>query len=123
VVIGCASNSQPNPLDLVLSESFPGTVVKLGRARTFVRRHFLGMLERAAIGEIGGDPGRAEGVIADRRRDAGRGRAPADHEPGVRLKSQLVGEGEGRLTPSYTRAIALPSMLAAKPFYRIIRST
>jgi hypothetical protein len=29
------------------------------------------MLERAAIGEIGGDPGRAKGVIADRRRNAG----------------------------------------------------
>ena len=34
--------------------------------------------------EIGGDPGRAKRVIADRRDDAGRGGAPADHAPGVR---------------------------------------
>src|ERR1700761_2459213 len=36
-------------------------------ARAFVRGHFLRVLERAAISEIGGDPGRTEAVIADRR--------------------------------------------------------
>jgi hypothetical protein len=56
-------------------------VVKLGRARAFVRRHFLGVLERAAVGKIGGDAGRAKGVAADRCRDAGRRGAPADHPP------------------------------------------
>jgi hypothetical protein len=37
-----------------------------------VRGHFLSVLERAAIGEIGGDPGRAERVATDFGRDAGR---------------------------------------------------
>jgi hypothetical protein len=55
------------------------------RAWAFVRRHFLRVLERAACGDISGDPGGAERVTADIRRDAGRGGAPADHPPGVRL--------------------------------------
>ena len=48
-------------------------------------------VERAAIGEVGGDPGGAEGAAADRRRDAGRCRAPAGHPPGIRLAHWLVG--------------------------------
>jgi hypothetical protein len=40
-----------------------------------VRRHFLRVLERAAIGKVSGDAGRAERVIADRRVNAG-GEAP-----------------------------------------------
>jgi hypothetical protein len=42
-----------------------------------MRRHFLRVLKRAAIGKVGGDPGRPEGVGADFRLNAGRGRAPA----------------------------------------------
>ena len=44
-----------------------------------VRGHFLGVLKRSPIGEVGGDPGGAERVTADFRRGAGRGGAPADH--------------------------------------------
>ena len=44
-----------------------------------MRRHFLRVLERAACGDISGDPGGAERVTADFRRGAGRGGAPADH--------------------------------------------
>jgi hypothetical protein len=84
--------SQPDPLDFVLREPFPRAVVKLGRARTLVRRHFLRVFERTAVGEIGGDPGRAECLAADRRGDAGRLRTPADHEPGVRLRQRPVGQ-------------------------------
>ena len=47
------SLSQPDPFHLVLGETLFRTVVKLGRARALVRRHFLGVLERAAIGETG----------------------------------------------------------------------
>jgi hypothetical protein len=46
-----------------------------------VRRHFLRVFERAAIGKLGSDTGRAERVIADRRVNAGGDRAPADHAP------------------------------------------
>jgi hypothetical protein len=60
-----------------------------------VGSHFLSMLERAAIGEIGSDAGRAERVIADRRSDAGCRRTPADHEPGGVLIHRAVGERIG----------------------------
>src|SRR5271170_1363201 len=66
---GC---SQPDPLHLVLGEPLLRAVVKLGRARALMRGHFLRMLERTAVGEIGGDPGSAECVAADRLGDAGR---------------------------------------------------
>ena len=69
--------SEPDPLHLVLREPLLGAVIKLGRARAFVRRHLLRAFKRAAIGEVSGDAGRAEGVIADRRVDAGRAGAPA----------------------------------------------
>jgi hypothetical protein len=41
------------------------------------------MLECAAIGEIDGDPDRAKGMIADRRRNAGGDRAPWGFGQGV----------------------------------------
>jgi hypothetical protein len=44
-----------------------------------MRSHFLSVLDRAAISEIGGDPGCTAGVTADFRRDAGRCRPSADH--------------------------------------------
>ena len=37
-----------------------------------MRGHFLRVLERAAVGEIGGDPGGTKRVAADRRRNTGR---------------------------------------------------
>ena len=64
--------------------------------RWWVRRHEKGgkrhempvhhKLERAAILEIGGDPRRPETVVAELGDDAGRGRSPADHRVGVRLR-------------------------------------
>src|SRR5271155_26486 len=82
---------QSDPLDLVLGKAFLGAVVKLGCARALVRRHLLRVLERAAIGEVGGDTSRAEGVTADRRRNASCHGATADHPPRVRLAHRLVG--------------------------------
>jgi hypothetical protein len=38
-----------------------------------VRSHFLRMLERAAIGKVGGDPGVPKRVASDCFRDAGGG--------------------------------------------------
>jgi hypothetical protein len=67
---------EPNPLHLVLREPLLSTVIQLRGAGTFVRRHFLGVLEGAAIGEIGCDPGGTERVAADFRRDASRRSAP-----------------------------------------------
>ena len=53
-------------------------------------RHLRGLLERPLVLEVGGDPGRAESMIADRRRDPGLPRPPADHLPGVRLGERPV---------------------------------
>ena len=60
-----------------------------------MRRHFLSVLQRAAIGKVRGDAGRAECMIADRRVDAGRNSASADHAPGVRLLHGLLGQNGG----------------------------
>src|SRR6266404_8684232 len=62
---------KPNPLHLVLSEPLLRQIVELGCARALVRGHFLSVLERAAVGEIGGDAGSAKRMATDRRRDAG----------------------------------------------------
>src|SRR5271166_1469701 len=56
------------------------------------------MLKSAAILEIGGDPGRTERVIADRRMNADSNGPPADHAPGVGLRHRLVGQ-HGRAVP------------------------
>ena len=53
------------------------------------------MLERATITEIGGDACRAERVVSDRRMDARRCSAPADHAPSVRLRHRSVSKRHG----------------------------
>jgi AraC-like DNA-binding protein len=53
--------SQSYPLDFVLRKSVLGAIIKLRRARALVRGHRLRVLERAAVTEIGSDPGCAEG--------------------------------------------------------------
>src|SRR5271154_5700331 len=77
--------SQPDPLHLVLGEPLLGAVVELGCVRALMRRHFLRMLERAAVGEVSGDAGRAECVAADFLSDAGGSGPLADHAPCIRL--------------------------------------
>ena len=71
--------SQPDPLYLVLSETLFRTVVKLGRARALVRRHFLRVLECTTVGQIGGDAGGAERVAADCLGNVGGGGTAPDH--------------------------------------------
>jgi len=82
---------KPDPLHLVLREPLLGAVIEVCRARAFVRRHFLRVFERAAIGKISGDAGRAKRVIADRRVNAGGDSAATDHAPGVGLIHGLLG--------------------------------
>lgn len=57
-----------------------------------MRCHFLRMLKSTAVREIGGDAGRAEGVVADRRCDAGGDSTAAQHAPRVSLGQRLIGE-------------------------------
>src|SRR5271154_2178149 len=72
-----------NLLDLIERDLVVGAIVKLGGAGTLVSGHGLGVFERAAIIEVGGYSGRAEGVITHRRRNTGAPRAALQHAPGV----------------------------------------
>src|SRR4051794_18187518 len=82
---------EANSLDLVLSETLFRTVVELSRARALVRCHFLRVLERAAIGEIGGNAGRPERMAANRLGNARHGGTAPNHAPGIGLAHRLVG--------------------------------
>jgi len=46
-----------------------------------MRRHLTGLLQRAAVLQVGGDAGAAEGVVADFGGDADRLGAPAIASP------------------------------------------
>ena len=59
-------------------------------------RHLRGAFERAAVLQVSGDAGRAKGMIADARDDAGRPGAPLNHRISVRLGQGMAGELAGR---------------------------
>jgi hypothetical protein len=63
---------EPNSLDLVLGKPLFRSVIELCRPRTLVCRHFLSVLERSAVGEVGGDTGSPECVTANFLGDARR---------------------------------------------------
>src|SRR5262249_6909881 len=65
-------------------------VVELGGAGGGMRRHLARLLERAAVLQVSGDAGAAEGVVADLRCDAGRLGATAHHCPGITIELLLV---------------------------------
>ena len=54
--------------------------------------HRSGLFQRAAVLEIGGDAGGAEGVVADLRLDPGGAGAAADHLIGIGLGQGRAGE-------------------------------
>src|ERR1700740_1751887 len=64
-------------------------VIKLGCPRRFVVSDLLSNFEFAAVLQIRRDAGRAEGMIANPRFDAGRFRAPADDAVGVLLEEGI----------------------------------
>ena len=57
-----------------------------------MRSHGLCVLKLTAVLEIGDDAGCSEGMIADRRHDAGSGRTLADHEPSGGLVHGLLSQ-------------------------------
>ena len=89
-----------NPLDLIEADLVAAAVIELRRSRRGMVRHRGGLFERAAILEIGGDPGRPEAMVAELGSDAGCRGAPADHRIGIRLRQhgvrQLVGAASDR---------------------------
>ena len=56
---------------------------------------YAAISDYAAVGEVSGDPGRAKHMAADRRGDAGRRGAAADHTPGVGLVHGEIGQRIG----------------------------
>src|SRR4051812_29291467 len=98
------SASQPDPLHLVLGQPLLRAVVELGGARALMGGHFLGVLERAAVREIGGDASGAERVTPDRLGNSGT--AP-DHAPGIGLVHRAVGQSIGFVT---TRRAEQPAL-------------
>ena len=55
----------------------------------------LGMFDRAAVFEVGGDAGRPEGVAADLGLDASRERPSANHPPDIGLDYGIAGQLAG----------------------------
>src|ERR1700758_1000388 len=84
-------NSDRNPFDLIKRDFVIAAVIKLGRPWRFVVGDLLRDFEFAAVLQILRDAGRAEGMIANLRFDAGRFRPSADDAVSV-----LLEEGIGR---------------------------
>jgi hypothetical protein len=99
-----------DPLDLVKGNSVPGTVVELGGARAFVRRHGLGLFQGATSLKISRDARRAEGMAAHLDERAEIGGTALDHAPSVhpvhRLFSQRAGAADGGTEEGDFAAIA-----------------
>ena len=57
-----------------------------------MRCHFLCVLERATVGEVGGNAGCAKRVAADFLSDARRRGSLSDHAPSVGLSHMLFGQ-------------------------------
>jgi hypothetical protein len=81
--------SNRDPLNLIERDLVTGPIVQLCRARAFLRGHGLGVFDRAARLEIGGDAGRPEDVAPELAR---LGRAPSDHLVGIDAMHRPVGQ-------------------------------
>ena len=78
-----------DPLDLIERNLVAGAIVKLGSARTFVRRHRLSVFKRTAGPEIGGDARRPKHMAAELDLESGFGRPPADHLVGIDIDGDV----------------------------------
>jgi hypothetical protein len=75
--------SDHNPLDLIETHFVAPAIIELRRARRGMVCHRGGLFKRAAVLEIGSDPGRPEAVIAELGFNAGRRGAPAATSAGT----------------------------------------
>src|SRR5690348_12719182 len=89
----CFSNH--NALYLIERDHIGRPVIELCRARTLVRGHGLGVLERAAGLEVGRDAGGAKSVTANFGLEARVGRTPPDHAPDIDAVHRQAGEDAG----------------------------
>jgi hypothetical protein len=95
----CCTRLNRNPLDLIERNLVAGAIIELRRARAFMRRHRLSILQSAAGFKICRDPRGSKRMAADADTRAEIGGAALDHAPGVnpahRLFSQHAGAAGG----------------------------
>jgi hypothetical protein len=96
-------------------------VVEFGRPRRFMVGDLLRHFQLAAVLQIRRDAGRAEGMIADARLDAGRFRAPADDAVGVLLEEGIGCKLTG-LAAGGAEEIAVDVVGDAGPFDIIVQT-
>lgn len=75
-----------DPFDLVQADLVGGSVVELRCPRGFMRCDLLGVLECAAVLQVGGDAGPAERVAANRHQNTCGTCSAADHLPCLGLR-------------------------------------
>ena len=79
-----------HPLYLVQRYIVRTAIVELGGPGGRVVRHRRGPLQCPAVFQIGSDPGRSKGVVANRRLNFGRDGATAHHLEGISLGQRCV---------------------------------
>jgi len=84
-----------DPLDLIEADLVAPPVVELRGTRRRMVSHRRGLFERAAVLQVGGDPGRSKTVVPELCVDPGRGGAPTDHGIGVGLRQHGARENAG----------------------------
>jgi hypothetical protein len=84
--------SNPEPSDLFGSELLAGAVIQLGRPPRFVVGDGLGMFQRPAVLEIGGDAGGAKCMAAGRVGQAGSLGPPLNHVKHVKSRHGLLAQ-------------------------------
>src|SRR3954452_21222682 len=88
-VCGCVP-SNPHALDLAHADVIVAPVIKTGGFGVRVPGHALGDLELAAVREVVGDAGSAEGMAADLRLNSRIRRAAPDHVPDIGAGQRLL---------------------------------
>lgn len=93
--MACPSNH--DPLDLVEGDLVRAAIIELGRPSGGMGGHVSRGFQLTAIDQIGGDPGRAEGVVANFGRDPGLDRPAPNHRPGMNALQPPIGQILGLL--------------------------
>ncbi len=75
--------SNPDPLDLAEADVIVAPIVEAGGFGIGVAGHALGNLDPATVGQVIGDPGRAEGMASDGGLDLCVAGSSADHVPDI----------------------------------------
>ena len=84
ISLSCAG-LHSDPFDLVEADLVLLSVIELRRAGAGMISHRGGVFQRAAVLQVGGDPGRPEAMVADPGADAGCQGASLHHETGIGL--------------------------------------